>query len=65
MLDPREQKKGGFGAFAAREEEQHLLRVAELPENVPAVGATMPARAVGGAPIEAPSRTSSKAPGRA
>ena len=64
MLDPVKQKKGGFGAFAAREEEQQLLRVAELPKNVATAGATLPARAVGGAPIEAPARPSSKAPGR-
>lgn len=29
MLDPREQRKGGFGAFVDREEERHFLRIAE------------------------------------
>lgn len=28
MMDPREQKKGGFGAFAAREKESHDVREA-------------------------------------
>jgi hypothetical protein len=65
MLDPREQRKGRFGAFAAREQEHQDLRVAELPENVAAAGATLPARAGAGAPIESPSHVSSKAPGRA
>ena len=28
MVDPKEQKKGGFGAFAAREQERHDISVA-------------------------------------
>jgi hypothetical protein len=28
MLDPREQKKGGFGAFVAREQERNEVREA-------------------------------------
>jgi hypothetical protein len=26
MLDPREQRKNGFGAFIAREQERHFVR---------------------------------------
>ncbi|MDF1504868.1 hypothetical protein [Roseisolibacter sp. H3M3-2] len=29
MLDPREQKKNGFGARVAREEERHFARLAD------------------------------------
>jgi hypothetical protein len=39
MLNPNEQKKGGFGAFAAREQESHDLREAATPAS-PAAAAT-------------------------
>ena len=36
MLDPREQKKGGFGAFVAREQERHDVRAAAETQGSPA-----------------------------
>ena len=35
MLDPREQKKGGFGAFVAREHERQDIRDAEKAHGAP------------------------------
>ncbi|HET7458752.1 MAG TPA: hypothetical protein VFJ74_13980 [Gemmatimonadaceae bacterium] len=44
MLDPKEQKKGGFGAFAAREQADNDVRTAaEHP--APATPAATPAAA--------------------
>jgi hypothetical protein len=38
MLDPREQKKNGFGAQIAREEERHFAWVTEVARRARAAG---------------------------
>ena len=45
MLDPRVQQKGGFGAFAARQQERHDARAASKAQAAPEA-ATGPAAAV-------------------
>lgn len=64
MLDPKEQKKGGFGAFAAREQQRSDdLKTAEqaaAPGDA-ATGATPPAAAETATPR---SDAAPKAPGR-
>ena len=47
MLDPKEQKKGGFGAFAAREQADSDARTAaeHEPQGAPAVTPPAPAPA--------------------
>lgn len=55
MLDPRDQKKGGFGAFAAREKESHDVREAASAKDaqgaavVPPQGSPGADKASGGA----------------
>ena len=54
MLDPREQKKGGFGAFVAREHERQDERDAVTAQGT-RDGAVAPAKDGGDAPANAPS----------
>ncbi len=62
MLDPNVQKKGGFGAFAERDQERHAARVAG---GAPDDGATDPPAAPGPTPPVAPPEGAERTRGRA
>ncbi len=62
MLDPKEQKKNGFGAFIAREEERHFARLSEAARLAQADGDLRPPSAPPGP--ERPDAPAAPADGR-